>query len=150
MTLLSANDRFEILDLCSRYNRCLDNADEEGVMDCWAKSGITFESPGGKFSNWETLRKHFNKELHGGSMSGKRIVMFNIVVKDASSIDSALIDAEYLAIDINTHQIAETGSFKNDKVTRTSMGWRFQSRIQKSDTISQARPVHRPTEAHSN
>ncbi|MDG0817727.1 nuclear transport factor 2 family protein [Bdellovibrio svalbardensis] len=148
MTLLSANDRFEILDLCSRYNRCLDNADEEGVMDCWARSGITFESPGGKFTNWEQLRKHLGKELHGGSLSGKRMVMFNMVVSDGGSIDHAIVDSEYLVINTSDHQIIETGSFKQDKVTRTSMGWRFQNRVQKADVVAQTRPIHRPAEVH--
>ncbi len=148
MTLLSANDRFEILDLCSRYNRCLDNADEEGAMDCWARSGISFESPLGKFTNWELLRKHLAKELHGGRMSGKRLVFFNVVVSDADSVDSAFVDAEYLVINTSDHQIMETGSFKRDKITRTSMGWRFQNRVQKADMVSQPKPIHRPAEVH--
>lgn len=133
MTLLSANDRFEILDLCSRYHRSMDNADEEAVMDCWARAGITFENPTGKFTNWDQLRKQLSRDLHGGPAAGKRTVLFNVVIHEGDSVDSALVDSEYLVLDTQSLQIVETGSFKSDRVSRTSMGWRFLSRSQKAD-----------------
>ncbi|QDK37188.1 nuclear transport factor 2 family protein [Bdellovibrio sp. NC01] len=148
MTLISANDRFEILDLCARYNRCLDGADEEGAMDCWAKSGISFDNGKSKITNWDQLRRNLAKELHDASMGSKRLVQFNTVVREGESVDSAYVDSEYMIIGAHDHLIHETGSFKNDKVVRTSMGWKFQSRVQKADVVKNAVPSHRPEEVH--
>lgn len=150
MTLISANDRFEILDLCSRYNRCIDNGEEDALMDCWVKSGLSFESPKGKFTNWDQLRKHFAKELHGGSLSGKRQVLFNVVVREGADVDHAFVDSEYIIIDTQTLMVIETGAFKNDKVIRTSMGWSFQSRTQKIDKSLQPKTQPQPAEVHPN
>lgn len=133
MTLLSANDRFEILDLCSRYNRFLDNTDEEGIMECWARSGISFEGVKEKISNWEQLKRHFSKELHETHRSPRRSILFNVIVREAEGVDSAYVDAEYLVIDTQDLQVIETGSYTSDRVIRTSMGWRFSRRTQKID-----------------
>lgn len=136
MSMLSANDRFEILDLCYRYNNALDHGNEEALMDCWSKGALSFESPYGKFNNWDKLHQFFAKELHGGSLSGKRQILFNVVVREGDDIDTAFIDAEYLILDMNHLELVASGSFKNDKVRRISMGWKFVSRTQKADLLA--------------
>lgn len=112
MSMLSANDRFEILDLCSRYHSALDRGDEEFLMDCWSRGTINYDSPFGKFSNWEKLRQFFVKELHGGILAGKRHILFNVVVREGDDVDTAFVDAEYLVIDKDHLELLSSGSLK--------------------------------------
>lgn len=135
MSMLSANDRFEILDLCSRYNNFLDRGDTENLMECWTKNAFTFDSPWGKFTNWEKLRQFMSKEMHGGKLAGKRHVLFNVVVREGDDVDTAFVDAEYLVIDKDHLELISSGSFKSDKVQRISMGWKFVARSQKDDVL---------------
>lgn len=135
MSMLSANDRFEILDLCSRYHSALDRGDEEFLMDCWSRGAINYDSPFGKFNSWEKLRQFFAKELHGGSLAGKRHVLFNVVVREGDDVDTAFVDAEYLIIDKDHLELLSSGSFKGDKVHRVSLGWKFVNRTQKADIL---------------
>ncbi len=120
---LSLQDRLDILELCSRYNRTVDAGDVEGWLSVWTDDGA-FETPFGTFKGREALRNFM--KFYMATSKGNRHVSVNPVV--AGDGDSATLACDLLLVRTpGMPGLLATGTYA-DTLRKAGGAWRFQKR----------------------
>jgi len=122
MALIS-DDKLEILDLSSRYNRALDNRLVDVWLDTWVAEGV-LETPFGVFRGQEQLQNFMNSLLE--TARGKRHWTANYLIEGFR--DSATMSCDLMIIQTQDHPgIFATGVYV-DTLVKTSGVWKFSER----------------------
>jgi hypothetical protein len=135
MSVLTAADRLELLDLCARYYVSTDEADVDAFMDCWLDSDdIVFESAFGTFRGRSAIRDFETAHVNGGMAVGKRHVLSNVVIKPGSD-GSALLTSYLTVLEVRDRpEIVATAIYRDSKAVKTEQGWRFVWRSMDTDS----------------
>lgn len=124
---LTAEDRLEILDLCSRYYLTTDEKDVDGFMTCWADhDDIRFESVFGTYAGRAAIRAFEDEHVHRGMAIGKRHLVGNVTIQPGETPDVALVTSYLVVLEVvDRPSIVATAIYRNSRVTRGQDGWRF-------------------------
>lgn len=120
---LSLQDRLDILQLCSRYNKTVDAGDVEGWLSVWTDDGV-FETSFGTFKGREALRNFM--KFYMSSSKGNRHVSVNPVVEGDG--DAATLACDLLLVRTpGMPSLFATGTY-TDALRKVNGTWRFQRR----------------------
>lgn len=137
--IVSIQDKFEILELISRYNHAIDGGDPDGVGDCFVADG-TFQGRSGFFSGRVELRK---LGMTATAALLPRHVVSNVVITGRKG-NPALADVKshlfYYEVTPAGFNFKTSGVY-TDVVEKSGGEWKFKSRVM---TLDVARPLAAP------
>jgi 3-phenylpropionate/cinnamic acid dioxygenase small subunit len=146
-TTLKAEDKLQIIELSSSYNKTLDHRDIDGWLETWTEDG-TIETPFGNSKGKTSLRVFLNGYFE--IARGKRHWTSNYMISAESNQDSNSIGSANNAIaatsatmscDLMVFKIEEiptifiTGTYV-DKLKKIKDIWKFSSRKLNLDSMS--------------
>lgn len=128
---LTCEDRFEILDLLSRYCHCLDCGDVQGWCDTFAHDG-TFDGAYGRITGRQSLERF--AETHRQSPDFARVRgcqhwMGNILITSAGDGSATASSYGQLRRAGSTSDQPEGLWIYHDVLERIDGGWRFRERV---------------------
>jgi len=124
---ITREDKFDIVELISRYNHAIDGGDPDGVADCFIEGGV-FEGRAGVFAGAARLRE---LGMTVTETLKPRHITYNVLIeakadeKDAATVKSHLFFYEVFPDQLNFRM---SGTY-TDVVVRTEKGWKFRSRL---------------------
>lgn len=135
MSALTADDRLEILDLCSRYYISTDEKDVDGFMDCWVlDDDIVFNSAFGNFKGRAAIRTFEDEHVHRGMAIGKRHLLSNVSIRPGVQANQALVTSYLTVVEVvEVPQIIATAIYRDSLVEKTDAGWKFRQRTMDVD-----------------
>jgi SnoaL-like domain len=130
---LTAQDYVEIQQLYAKYNHAIDNGNAEEWADTFTPDGVF----NGRFTGREALMgfiKTWRERMNGGS---RRHWNSNLML--TGSTDSVAGAVYLMLLDVSTKpaSVVSTGVY-SDELAKTANGWRFKSRVVKSDAPAAA------------
>jgi 3-phenylpropionate/cinnamic acid dioxygenase small subunit len=144
-TILKAEDKLEIIELSSSYNKSLDHRDVDGWLEMWTENG-TIETPFGNSKGKASLRVFLNGYFE--IAKGKRHWTSNYMIYAVSSQDSNTVNSTTatatsatMSCDLIVFKIEEiptiftTGTYV-DKLKKIKDIWKFSSRKLNLDSMS--------------
>jgi hypothetical protein len=144
-TILRADDKLEIIELSSSYNKSLDHRDVNGWLEMWTEDG-TIETPFGNSKGKASLRVFLNGYFE--IARGKRHWTSNYMISADSSQDSNIVNSNTatatsatMSCDLIVFKIEDipaiftTGTYV-DKLKKIKDIWKFSSRKLNLDSMS--------------
>ena len=132
---LSVEDRLEIQELYARYALTIDTGDAEGWANTFTPDGVFNNSSRGHDAlvqfvhDWRANRNGANRRHWYTNL---------ILTPSANGVRGSIY---MMLLDVGTRPPAPVNSYLYDDVLmKTAAGWRFQSRVLKSDLPAAARP----------
>ena len=128
---ISMNDKFEIMELITRYNHAVDGGDPDGVAECFLPDG-TFRGRSGYFSGREEIRK-LGMTLTRACFP--RHVVSNILITGRTA-DPGVADVKshlfFYEVKPEGFNFKTSGIY-TDVVEKVGGQWKFRSRIMTLD-----------------
>jgi hypothetical protein len=135
---LTVEDRLEIQELYARYALMIDSGDAEGWANTFTPDGVFNNSSRGHDAlvqfvhDWRANRNGANRRHWYNNL---------ILTPTAAGVRASVY---MILLDVGTRPPAPVNSYLyDDALVRTAGGWRFQSRVLKSD-LPPATPGSRP------
>lgn len=130
--LISADDRLDIIELCSRYFTTTDDRDVDGFMNLWVEGPEFRGLDSGVLGNVKTREELRAFEAHhvqeGGMANGHRHMCLNVSMVAISEREVHVTsDMQVLRVDVPPH-IRATGRYQDSVVIKAADGWRFAHR----------------------
>ncbi len=128
---LSAEDRFEILQLPIIVAAAMDDRDAQAFTDCWTDDTY-FDYNGTIYNSKAEVSSYAEEHMKSDEAKGKRHFALNIrfkeILDDKVTLKSNLLmlEAEQIPSVIATGEIEE-------ELVRTQSGWKFSKRIFRLD-----------------
>ena len=135
---LGVEDRLEIQELYARYALTIDTGDAEGWANTFTPDGVFNNSSRGR----EALVQFVHDWRANRSGANRRHWYSNLILTPASG--GVRGSVYMMLLDVGTRPPAPVNSYLyDDLLVKTQNGWRFQSRVLKSD-LPPAAPAPRP------
>jgi hypothetical protein len=135
---LSTQDYIDIEQLYARYNHAIDGCDAESWAATFTPDGV-FQH----FTGREALVgfvKQWCEKMNGGN---RRHWNTNLRITPTTEGASGTVLLMLLDAGVKPASIVSTGTY-NDTLVRTPEGWRFKTRMIKSDAPGAAAPAAKP------
>jgi hypothetical protein len=128
MTLQEISDRFEIMDLLTKYAAAIDQKDIDALDRIFSEEArIDFSRAGGPYADLQTIKKFLRENL--GDLPRQHLISnFQIEIHgDHAKVRSLCHNP--LELPPDGKEIMLWGFWYNDKCIRTSKGWRIQEKV---------------------
>jgi len=130
MTLQEISDRFEIMDLLTDYCSAVDSKDIDAFDNIFTDDAlIDYSKAGGPKADLKTIKEFLRANL--GDLPRQHIIS-NIKIKingDSANVRSMCHNPLELPSQGDVFEVAFWGLWYNDKLIRTSTGWRIQEKV---------------------
>lgn len=130
MTLQEISDRFEIMDLLTDYCSAIDTKDIDALDLIFTENAcIDYSKAGGPRADLKTIKKFLQANL--GDLPRQHIIS-NIKIQingDSANARCLCLNPLELPSQGDVLEVAFWGIWYDDKLIRTSNGWRIQERI---------------------
>ncbi len=130
MTLQEISDRFEIMDLLTAYCSAIDSKDIDALDLVFTDDAcIDYSKAGGPKADLKTIKKFLRENL--GNLPRQHIISnFQIQINgDSADVRSLCYNPLELPSQGDVPEVAIWGFWYNDKLIRTSNGWRIKEKI---------------------
>ncbi len=130
MTIQEISDRFEIMDLLTDYCSAIDNKDIDAFDHIFTDDArIDYSKAGGPNANVKTIKKFLAENL--GDLPRQHMISnFKIQIHgDLAEVRCLCHNPLELPIQGDILEIAIWGLWYDDKLVRTSKGWRIKERV---------------------
>ena len=139
--MLSAQDYLEVQQLYYLYSRDVDPGSQNNAARLYTSDGV-FDLGGSKQAGEKALREFYETSTRQVFTAGERHLTSNLTVvptKDGAHGSAYMIQVERLD-EGRPVQITLFGKYEDDLV-KTPAGWRFKTRVWRSDTHRKAKPA---------
>ncbi len=124
---LSAEDRFEILQLPVLVAAAMDDRDAQAFADCWTEDTY-FDYAGTIYQSRAEVLQYAQEHMKSEEAKGKRHFAQNIRFKEITD-DKVTLQSNLLMLEVDQIPfIVATGAIEEELV-RTKQGWKFSRRI---------------------